>query len=145
MAPTSIHQEETIILWCCILKEDAVKIFYPTGNSFVNQDLHYSMNNLFVGLRDFFVLLTQISLPSSQELIESGSIGQSEGCWDPIDQSEAATLIRPDIRDIVTRSQTSSTSGGDPGLRVKVMVEETQHTNTAFDFIGTNTRGSIEL
>ena len=29
----------------------------------------------------------------------------------PIDQSESVTLIWPDIRDIVTRSQTSSTSG----------------------------------
>ena len=66
MAPASIHQEETIILWCCILKEDAVKIFYPTGNSFVNQDLHYSMNNLFVGLKDYFVVDANISLLSPQ-------------------------------------------------------------------------------
>ena len=111
MALASIHQEETIILWCCILKEDAVKIFYPTGNSFVNQDLHYSMNNLFVGMRLFRFVDANISLLSSLELIGSGSISQSEGCWDPIDQSEASALIRPDIHDIVARSQTSSTSG----------------------------------
>ena len=71
MTQASIHQEETIILWCCILKEDAVKIFYSTGNSFVKQD---SVNNLLVGpwfFRGWHKYL-------HRKLIGTGPISQSE-------------------------------------------------------------------
>lgn len=80
--------------------------------------------------RDFLVVDTN----TYRKLIGTGPI-RGQYC-NPIDQSEAVTLIWPDIRDIVARSQTSSTSGHTG--EAELIIEEKQISTPvtiAFDFI----------